>query len=87
MQINLLLLRSHLELDKEERGITQQKQAALIGVNQATLNKFTNGQRGIGLSALLAICEYLGKSPEFFLERKERPPVKSSFDCPVARAW
>jgi plasmid maintenance system antidote protein VapI len=66
MDLDHQKIKFYLEQDLVEREISQTKQAAYIGVSQATINRICNGERDVGVKVLTAICQYFGKTPDFF---------------------
>ena len=54
---------------RQERGISQRKAAAELGVSQALLSHYENGIREPGLSFVTKVCDYYHVSADFLLGR------------------
>jgi len=58
-----------LSLLRQERGISQRKAAAELGVSQALLSHYENGVREPGLNFVVKACDYYHVSADFMLGR------------------
>ena len=58
-----------LSLLRQERGISQRKAAAELGVSQALLSHYENGVREPGLNFVVKVCDYYHVSADFMLGR------------------
>ena len=58
-----------LSLLRQERGISQRKAAAELGVSQALLSHYENGIREPGLNFVTRACDYYNVSADFMLGR------------------
>ena len=58
-----------LALLRQEKGISQRKAAAALGVSQALLSHYENGIREPGLRFVVRACDYYGVSADFILGR------------------
>jgi transcriptional regulator with XRE-family HTH domain len=65
-------IRAHLRQALHERGTSENKLAAKLGVSQSNLNRILNGNRGVGLSLILKIVRGLPIEPVRLLD--EDPP-------------
>lgn len=54
---------------RQERGISQRKAAAELGISQALLSHYENGIREPGLGFVTRVCEYYHVSADFLLGR------------------
>ena len=62
-----------LSLLRQEKGISQRKAAAALGISQALLSHYENGAREPGLSFVCRVCDYYGVSADYLLCRSDRP--------------
>lgn len=58
-----------LSLLRQERGVSQRKVAAALGVSQALLSHYENGLREPGLNFVVKACDYYNVSADFLLGR------------------
>ena len=58
-----------LSLLRQERGVSQRKAAADLGVSQALLSHYENGIREPGLNFVTRACDYYNVSADFMLGR------------------
>ena len=58
-----------LSLLRQEKGVSQRKAAAALGISQALLSHYENGIREPGLSFVVKACDYYGVSSDFLLGR------------------
>ena len=57
---------------RRERGLSQRKAAADLGISQAQLSHYENGAREPGLNFLCRACDYYGVSADYLLGRSSR---------------
>ena len=57
---------------RRERGLSQRKVAADLGISQAQLSHYENGAREPGLNFVCRACDYYGVSADYLLCRSER---------------
>jgi transcriptional regulator with XRE-family HTH domain len=50
-------------------NMTQKDLAKLVGVSFQQIQKYENGQSGMGLSTFLMLCSYLNVSPDYFWDK------------------
>ena len=69
-----------LSLLRQERGISQRKAAAQLGISQALLSHYENGIREPGLAFVVKACDYYHVSADYLLgltdERRPYPDSK-----------
>jgi len=58
-----------LSLLRQEKGVSQRKAAAALGVSQALLSHYENGIREPGLAFVSRVCDYYHVSADFLLGR------------------
>ena len=58
-----------LSLLRQEKGISQRKAAAALGISQALLSHYENGIREPGLSFVVKACDYYHVSADYLLGR------------------
>ncbi len=58
-----------LSLLRQEKGISQRKAAAELGISQALLSHYENGIREPGLAFVVKVCEYYHVSADYLLGR------------------
>lgn len=58
-----------LSLLRQEKGISQRKAAAALGVSQALLSHYENGIREPGLQFVAKVCDYYHVSADYLLGR------------------
>ena len=75
-----------LSLLRQERGISQRKAAAQLGISQALLSHYENGAREPGLGFVCRACDYYGVSADYLLCRTDRPNIAFS-TAQAARAF
>ena len=54
---------------RSERGISQRKAAANLGISQALLSHYENGVREPRLDFVVRVCDYYGVSADYMLGR------------------
>ncbi len=54
---------------RSERGISQRKAAADLGISQALLSHYENGVREPRLDFVVRVCDYYGVSADYMLGR------------------
>lgn len=57
---------------RRDRGLSQRKAAAELGISQAQLSHYENGVREPGLDFLCRACDYYGVTADYMLGREER---------------
>jgi len=60
---------------REERGISQQRLAELMGVSRPTISQIENGERKICIDELMKLSEIFGISVEILLGLEKQPEV------------
>ena len=58
-----------LSLLRQEKGISQRKAAAALGISQALLSHYENGIREPGLAFVCRVCDFYRVSADFLLGR------------------
>ena len=58
-----------LSLLRQEKGVSQRKAAAALGISQALLSHYENGIREPGLPFVVRACDYYSVSADFILGR------------------
>ena len=58
-----------LSLLRQEKGISQRRAAAALGISQALLSHYENGTREPGLDFLTRACDYYGVTADYLLGR------------------
>ena len=58
-----------LSLLRQERGLSQRKTAAALGISQALLSHYENGIREPGLGFVVKVCDYYHVSADYLLGR------------------
>ena len=61
-----------ITLLRKERGITQKKAAADLGISQAQLSHYEKGIRECGLEFVVQVADYYGVSCDYLLGRSQR---------------
>lgn len=74
-----------LTLLRKERGLSQKKAAADLGISQALLSHYEKGIRECGLDFLIRAAAYYGVSCDYLLGRTPHPSgaVISPGACPA----
>jgi len=54
---------------RRERGISQRKAAADLGISQAQMSHYENGAREPGLNFVCRACDYYGVTADYLLGR------------------
>ena len=75
-----------LSLLRQEKGISQRKAAAALGISQALLSHYENGAREPGLGFVCRACDYYGVSADYLLCRTDRSNIAFS-TAQAARAF
>ena len=60
-----------LSLLRQEKGVSQRKAAADLGISQALLSHYENGTREPGLAFLVRACDYYGVTADYLLGRTQ----------------
>ena len=55
------------------RGITQQRLAIDLNMNQNSISRYENGQREADYKTLIALADYFNVSVDYLLERTDNP--------------
>ena len=55
---------------RRERGLSQRKVAADLGISQAQLSHYENGAREPGLNFVCRACDYYGVTADYLLGRQ-----------------
>ena len=63
---------------RRERGLSQRKVAADLGISQAQLSHYENGAREPGLNFVCRACDYYGVSADYLLGRPSGSNSRSS---------
>ena len=63
---------------RRERGISQRKAAADLGISQAQLSHYENGAREPGLNFVCRACDYYGVTADYLLGRSAAAPERNS---------
>lgn len=58
-----------LSLLRQEKGVSQRRAAAALGISQALLSHYENGVREPGLNFVVKACDYYNVSADFLLGR------------------
>mgnify|MGYP002627525824 CR=1 FL=1 len=61
---------------REEAGISQNKLAKLIGIQQSSLNRYENNQTAVPSDLLLRYADYFDVSLDYIFGRTDRPQGK-----------
>ena len=75
-----------LSLLRQEKGVSQRKAAAELGISQALLSHYENGAREPGLAFVCRACDYYGVSADYLLCRSQQPNAPQS-TAEAARAF
>ena len=75
-----------LSLLRQEKGVSQRKAAAELGISQALLSHYENGAREPGLAFVCRACDYYGVSADYLLCRSQQPNAPQS-TVEAARAF
>ncbi len=70
--MDLLFCKTMAEL-RQERGLSQRRVAADLGISQALLSHYENGAREPGLAFVVRACDYYGVSADYLLGRTPLP--------------
>ena len=63
---------------RRERGLSQRKVAADLGISQAQLSHYENGAREPGLNFVCRACDYYGVSADYLLGRSSPAESRGS---------
>ena len=63
---------------RRERGISQRKAAADLGISQAQLSHYENGAREPGLNFVCRACDYYGVTADYLLGRSHGADSRTS---------
>ena len=58
---------------RKARGISQQKLAIDLNMNQNSVSRYENGQREADYKTLIMLADYFNVSVDFLLERTDNP--------------
>ncbi len=58
---------------RKERGISQQKLAIDLNMNQNSISRYENGQREADYKTLIVLADYFNISVDYLLERTDNP--------------
>lgn len=58
---------------REQKGITQQKMALDLNINQNTISRYENGVRQADYQTLISIADYFNVSIDYLLMRTDDP--------------
>ncbi|MBQ8944090.1 MAG: helix-turn-helix transcriptional regulator [Clostridia bacterium] len=58
---------------RKARGISQQKLAIDLNMNQNSISRYENGQREADYKTLIALADYFNVSVDYLLERTDNP--------------
>lgn len=71
-----ILIGKNLKRLRQERGLSQEKLAELIGTPATRLSAYEHGREGMGKNIMARICAVLNVRPyEFFLENNSLAPA------------
>lgn len=63
---------------RRERGLSQRKAAAELGISQAQLSHYENGAREPGLNFVCRACDYYGVTADYLLGRSHGADSRTS---------
>ena len=63
---------------RRERGLSQRKVAADLGISQAQLSHYENGAREPGLNFVCRACDYYGVTADYLLGRSHGADSRTS---------
>ena len=63
---------------RRERGLSQRKVAADLGISQAQLSHYENGAREPGLNFVCRACDYYGVTADYLLGRRNGTDSRNS---------
>ncbi len=69
--MNNKIFSERLKLLREERNISQEELAELIGVSNAAISKWENGLMDISGNNILVLCDFFGVSADYLLGRED----------------
>ncbi len=58
---------------RKARGISQQKLAIDLNMNQNSISRYENGQREADYKTLIVLADYFNISVDYLLERTDNP--------------
>lgn len=58
---------------RKSTGITQQKLAIDLNINQNSISRYENGEREADYKTLIALADYFHVSIDYLLERTDNP--------------
>ncbi len=58
---------------RKKKGITQQKLALDLNMNQNTISRYETGEREADYATLILIADYFAVSIDYLLERTDNP--------------
>lgn len=67
-----------IQMAREERGMSQEQLARLMGCSQSALSNYEKGKRRLYLSHLEKFSEILDKPLEYFMEELVSPSVETT---------
>ncbi len=62
---------------RKEKGITQEKIANMIGMNQTQYSRYERGENEIKVNVLIDICKALKVSADYILELTDDPTPRT----------
>lgn len=62
---------------RKEKGITQEKIANMIGMNQTQYSRYERGENEIKVNVLIDICKALQVSSDYILELTDDPTPRT----------
>lgn len=75
-----------LSLLRQEKGVSQRKAAADLGISQALLSHYENGTREPGLVFLNRACDYYGVTADYLLGRSDSRDIISAAEVDALAA-
>lgn len=64
----------HIREAREERGLTQEELAKMVGINRVTLSRYETEERSIKVGVLAAIADALDVPIDYLVRGKEKEP-------------
>ncbi len=60
---------------RKKKGISQQKLALDLNINQNSISRYETGEREADYAILILFADYFGVSMDYLLERTENTPI------------
>ncbi len=60
---------------RKKKGISQQKLALDLNINQNSISRYETGEREADYATLILFADYFGVSVDYLLERTENPTI------------